>query len=135
MRVLFLADTHLGFDLPSHPRVSRRRRGHDFFDSFERALEPARLGQVDVVVHGGDLWYRSRVPTWLAEAALAPLKRVASAGVPVLLVLGNHERARARPRAVVQLRVTGTVPAGLTAGALRAMSGARNVTLAPPTRR
>lgn len=94
MRVLFIADTHLGFDLPSRPRVTRRRRGHDFFDSFERALEPARTGEVDVVVHGGDLLYRSRVPAWLAEAALAPLKRVASAGVPVLLVPGNHERSR-----------------------------------------
>jgi exonuclease SbcD len=94
MRVLFLADTHLGFDLPTRPRVSRRRRGDDFFENFDRALEPARLGQVDVVVHGGDLLYRSRVPAWLAEAALAPLKHVASIGVPVLLVLGNHERAR-----------------------------------------
>lgn len=94
MRVLFVSDTHLGLDLPARPRVSRRRRGDDFFLNFERALEPARAGQVDVVVHGGDLLYRSRVPAWLAEAALAPLKRLASAGVPVLLVPGNHERAR-----------------------------------------
>jgi hypothetical protein len=49
---------------------------------------------VDVVVHGGELLYRSHVPAWLAEAALAPLKRLASSGVPVLLVPGNHERAR-----------------------------------------
>jgi DNA repair exonuclease SbcCD nuclease subunit len=34
------------------------------------------------------------VPAWLAEAAFAPLKRVAASGVPVLLVPGNHERAR-----------------------------------------
>lgn len=94
MRVLFLADTHLGFDLPSRPRVVRRRRGHDFFDNFERALRPALAGDVDVVVHGGDLFYRSRVPAWLVEAGLSPLKRVASTGVPVLLVPGNHERAR-----------------------------------------
>jgi DNA repair exonuclease SbcCD nuclease subunit len=47
-----------------------------------------------VVVHGGDLLYRSRVPAWLAEAALAPLKRLAESGVPVLLVPGNHERSR-----------------------------------------
>jgi exonuclease SbcD len=94
VRVLFLSDSHLGFDLPSRPRVVRRRRGEDFFDTFERALEPAGRGEVDVVIHGGDLLYRSRVPLWLAERALAPLKRVASAGVPVLLVLGNHERAR-----------------------------------------
>lgn len=94
MRLLFLSDTHLGFDLPTRPRVERRRRGQDFFDSFERALQPALRGEADVVVHGGDLLYGSRVPAWLAEAALAPLKRVASHGIPVLLVPGNHERAR-----------------------------------------
>jgi DNA repair exonuclease SbcCD nuclease subunit len=72
----------------------RRRRGDDFFDNFDRALEPARTGQVDVVVHGGDLLYRSRVSASLVEAALAPLKRLAAAGIPVLLVPGNHERSR-----------------------------------------
>ena len=94
MRVLFVSDTHIGFDWPARPRVVRRRRGDDFLENFERALEPARTGQADVVVHGGDLLYRSRVPAWVAEAALAPLKRVASSGVPVLLVPGNHERGR-----------------------------------------
>ena len=94
VRVLFVSDTHLGFDLPSRPRVVRRRRGDDFFRNFERALEPARVGEVDVVVHGGDLLYRSRVPAWLAEAALAPLRRLAESGVPVLLVPGDHERSR-----------------------------------------
>lgn len=94
MRVLFVSDTHLGFDLPQHPRVERRRRGHDFFRNFELALEPARRGEVDVVLHGGDLLFRSRVPGSLVASALEPLKRVASAGVPVLLVPGNHERSR-----------------------------------------
>ncbi len=92
MRVLFVSDTHLGIDMPARPRVVGRRRGPDFFDNFERALEAAR--DADVVVHGGDLLYRSRVPAWLAEAALAPLKRIASSGTPVLFVPGNHERAR-----------------------------------------
>ena len=94
MKVLFVSDTHLGLDLPARPRVTRRRRGGDFFRNFELALEPALRGEVDVVLHGGDLLHRSKVPAWLAEAALAPLKRVASIGVPVLLVPGNHERAK-----------------------------------------
>lgn len=93
MRLLFVSDTHLGFDLPSRPRVERRRRGPDFFRNFELALAPALAGEVDAVLHGGDLLFRSRVPGWLAEAALAPLKRVAARGVPVLLVPGNHERS------------------------------------------
>jgi len=94
MRVLFVSDTHIGLDWPARPRVVRHRRGDDFFLNFERALEPARTGEVDVMVHGGDLLYPSRVPAWLAETALAPLKRLASSGVPVLLVPGNHERGR-----------------------------------------
>jgi DNA repair exonuclease SbcCD nuclease subunit len=93
VRVLFVSDTHLGFDLPARPRVDRRRRGRDFFACFERALEPARRGDADVVVHGGDLLYRSRVPASLVGRALEPLVRVADAGVPVLLVPGNHERS------------------------------------------
>lgn len=93
LRVLFVSDTHLGLDLPLRPRVDRRRRGHDFFACFERALEPALRGEADVVVHGGDLLYRSRVPAWLVQRALEPLLRVAAGGVPVFLVPGNHERS------------------------------------------
>ena len=94
MRLLFLSDTHLGLDLPARPRVVRLRRGPEFFESFERALAPARAGEVDAVLHGGDLLYRSRVPAWLSDAALAPLRRIADQGVPVLLLAGNHERGR-----------------------------------------
>jgi exonuclease SbcD len=93
-RVLLLADTHLGFDLPFHPRINRRRRGHDFFANFERALQPALRGEVNVVVHGGDLLYRSKVPPALVDMALAPLVRVAERGVPLYIVPGNHERSR-----------------------------------------
>ena len=94
VRVLLVADTHLGFDLPVRPRIERPRRGPDFFANFERALRPARQGKVDLVVHGGDLFFRSKVPAGLVEMALAPLVRVAGAGVPVYLVPGNHERSR-----------------------------------------
>lgn len=92
-RVLFLADTHLGFDLPFRPRIQRRRRGFDFFNNFETALQPAFNAEVDCVVHGGDIFYRSKVPTRLAEMVFEPLKRVADKGVPVYLVPGNHERS------------------------------------------
>jgi len=92
--ILLLADTHLGFDLPFRPRVERRRRGHDFFANFKRALEPAMKGEVDLVVHGGDLFFRSRIPDSLVQMAMAPLTEVAAGGVPVFLVPGNHERSR-----------------------------------------
>ena len=93
IKVLLLADTHLGFDLPSRPRSERRRRGPDFFAMTRLALEPALRGEVDLVVHGGDLLYRSKVPASLVQAALEPLLEVADRGVPVVLVPGNHERS------------------------------------------
>ncbi len=91
IRILFLADTHLGFDFPFSPRVQRRRRGPDFFRNFKQALEPAHRGEVDLVVHGGDIFYRSKIPARLVEMAFEPLKAVADKGVPVYIVPGNHE--------------------------------------------
>jgi len=80
IRVLLLADTHLGL-------------GEEFFANFERALQPALRGDVDLVVHGGDVFYRSRVKPSLVLRAFDPLKRIADAGVPVFVVPGNHERS------------------------------------------
>ena len=79
IRVLFLSDTHLG--LPGH------------FAPFERALQPAFRREVDLVVHGGDVFYRSRVKPTLVLTAFAPLKKIADSGVPVVVVPGNHERS------------------------------------------
>ena len=92
LRILFLSDTHLGLDLPSRPRVERPRRGDDLFESFERALEPVTRGEAKVLVHGGDLIFRSRVPAWLAERVFARLAALADEGVDVFWVPGNHER-------------------------------------------
>jgi DNA repair exonuclease SbcCD nuclease subunit len=93
VRILFIADTHLGYDLTLRPRIKRRRRGPEFFANLERALAPALKHEVDCVLHGGDLLYRSKVPPRLVEMAFEPLKRVADQGVPVYLVPGNHERS------------------------------------------
>jgi exonuclease SbcD len=94
LRILFFADTHLGFDLSLNPRIQRRRRGHDFFANYRKALEPARMGLADAVIHGGDLLYRSRVPARLVDMALSPLKEVADKGVDIFIVPGNHERSQ-----------------------------------------
>jgi len=93
-KLLFLADSHLGFDYPFRPRIERRRRGEDFFKNYERALEPARKGEVHAVIHGGDLLFRSKVRAQLVDMAMMPLKEIADQGVKIYLVPGNHERSR-----------------------------------------
>jgi DNA repair exonuclease SbcCD nuclease subunit len=94
IRLLLLADTHLGFDLPVNPRINRRRRGHDFLANYAAALQPALDGNVDLVVHGGDVFNRSRPVSSVVWQAFEPLTRVAEKGVPVYVVPGNHERGR-----------------------------------------
>ena len=93
LRILLLADSHLGLDLPVRPRVERRRRGHDFLANYAAALAPGLAGEVDIVVHGGDIFDRPRVPVGVGYRAFEPLRRIADRGVPVLVVPGNHERS------------------------------------------
>jgi DNA repair exonuclease SbcCD nuclease subunit len=92
LRVLLLADSHLGFDTPARPRVARRRRGPDFERCYRLALEHAFAEPFDLVVHGGDVFHRSRVPLGVVEAAFEPLKQLADRGTAVVVVPGNHER-------------------------------------------
>ncbi|MBD3367265.1 MAG: metallophosphoesterase [Candidatus Eisenbacteria bacterium] len=94
MSILFLADTHLGFDQPVRPRVRRRRRGPDFLASFRRVLTRAVDARVDLVVHGGDLFFRSRVPDDIVDLVYGELLSFAEHGIPLVVVPGNHERSR-----------------------------------------
>lgn len=94
VRILLLADSHLGFDLPLTPRVQRRRRGADFMAMYHQALAPALAGEADLVVHGGDLFHRARPHHTLVAQALRPLMEIAERGSPVFVVPGNHERSR-----------------------------------------
>lgn len=92
-KILFVADTHLGFDYPFKPRVERRRRGDDFFANYRAVLARALEERVDCVIHGGDILYRSKVPAQLVRMAFEPLAEIAGQGIPVFVVPGNHERS------------------------------------------
>jgi DNA repair exonuclease SbcCD nuclease subunit len=94
LRLLFLADTHLGFDQPVRPRVERRRRGPDFLANFRRALADAVDQQMDLVLHGGDLFFRSKVPAAIVDQIYEELLAFAEHGIPLVIVPGNHERSR-----------------------------------------
>ncbi len=102
LRILFFSDTHLGFDDPVSPRVQRRRRGPDFMKSFLDVLSRAERTRPDLVLHGGDLFYRSRIPASLVEITFGHLIRVADQGIPILIVPGNHERG-AIPRGLLAI--------------------------------
>ena len=94
LKILFFADSHLGFDLPLRPRIERRRRGFDFFANFEAILKAAVAEKVDLIVHGGDLFFRAVLPNALVTKVALPMAEVAESGIPIFIVPGNHERSR-----------------------------------------
>ena len=75
--MLFFSDTHLGLDWPSRPKVERPRHGDALYANAERAVMRALAGDIDLVVHGGDVFHRPTVPLWVAERGYSLLKRVA----------------------------------------------------------
>ena len=94
IRLLFLSDSHLGFDMPMRNGTGKRRRGDDFFRVFDEALKPAMNGDMDLVLHGGDLFFRSRIPVWLTREVLKRIQELSKRGVPFCFVPGNHERSQ-----------------------------------------
>ena len=93
IRFIFFSDSHLGYDYPFRPRVERRRRGEDFFRNFDLVLERAIEEKVDFLIHGGDLFYRSKIPEKLVWMVFQRIFRVADHEIPVYIVPGNHERS------------------------------------------
>lgn len=94
IKVLFFADTHLGFDYPIRPRINRRRRGWDFFSNYQSILDTAIEEGVDALVHGGDVFFRSKIPAQVIQKAYEPLLPVLEHGIHLFVVPGNHERSR-----------------------------------------
>jgi DNA repair exonuclease SbcCD nuclease subunit len=90
MRILQISDTHLGARLNARGPVGWCR-ADDHHAALERALAPVFHEEVDLVVHAGDVFDRSRPPRRDVERAGALFRRVA-ARVPVLGIAGNHDR-------------------------------------------
>ena len=93
VKITFLSDTHLGFDLPLRPRLNIRRRGEDFFANTRQVLDMAIAEKSDLIIHGGDLFFRSKVPAPIIDKVYALLFEYAEKGIPIIIVPGNHERS------------------------------------------
>lgn len=94
IRLLLFADTHLGIDKPQKPRINRRRRGDDFERNLLRIINTAKTLKIDLAVHGGDIFYRSRIPPELTSSVFDLLSQFPQAGIPLYVIPGNHERSK-----------------------------------------
>lgn len=94
IKIIFLADSHLGFDFPIKPRIERRRRGEDFFNNFRAILNYAKESNADFVLHGGDFFFRAKVPQKIVDLSYSILLEFAENNIPFIIVPGNHERSK-----------------------------------------
>ena len=88
-RVIHTSDTHIGYS-QYHSPVRRQ----DFLDAFDAVIDDAVDGDVDAVVHAGDLFHDRRPELADLMGTISVLRRLDDAGIPFLAVVGNHESTR-----------------------------------------
>jgi len=101
IRVLHFADIHMGVENYTRvdPATGLSQCLLDFQRSFDEVVDFALGNEIDLVVFSGDA-YKSREPSQTHQREFARrIARLASAGIPVFLLVGNHDLPNAVGRA------------------------------------
>ncbi len=103
LRIAHLADTHLGYRAlgRADPDTGRNQRALDIERAFEAAVDRILASEVNLVIHAGDVFHHTR-PSWSAlRCFVRQMRRIEVAGLPCVVIGGNHDTPR--------LRTTGSV--------------------------
>lgn len=98
---MHFGDVHLGVETYGkyNPETGLNTRLEDFTAALNQAVDIALEHQVDLAVFAGDA-YKARDPNQTHQRAFAfCLKRLTDAGVPVAMLVGNHDIPNTRGRA------------------------------------
>jgi len=93
IKLLHFADLHLGVENYGRidPSTGLSTRVLDFLRAFDRVVDYALENDVDLVIFAGDA-YRTRDPTPTYQREFARrIRRLSAAGIPTVLVAGNHD--------------------------------------------
>lgn len=101
MRILHFADAHI--DIATHgrhdPATGLAIRTLDFLKALDTIVDTAIQERVDLVIFAGDAYKdRTPVPTFQREWGKR-MMRLSEAGIPTLLLVGNHDLSPASGRA------------------------------------
>jgi exonuclease SbcD len=88
MRFMHVADIHLGYQ-----QYGSKERFDDFSHAFFHIVDQATEQQVDFVLIAGDLFEKRTVDPLAMRVAIEGFRRLRDAGIPVIAVEGNHEKA------------------------------------------
>jgi len=101
VKILHFADLHLGVESYGHidPATGLSSRLLDFLNALDQVVDYAVERRVDLVLFCGDA-YRSREPTQTQQREFAKrINRLSTNGVPIFLLVGNHDLPNAIGRA------------------------------------
>ncbi len=110
INLLHLADIHIGMENYGRldPKSGLNSRVVDFLRRMSQVIDLALEREVDVCIFAGDAYKNQRPnPTFQREFARR-IKRLAGEGVPVVLLVGNHDMATA-DRAASSLDIFGVL--------------------------
>jgi exonuclease SbcD len=110
MRILHFADLHLGVETYGRvdPATGLSTRLLDFLRALDELVDYAVGERVDLVLFCGDA-YKSRDPSQTHQREFARrVRRLVDAGIPVFLLVGNHDLPAAVSRAT-SLEIFGTL--------------------------
>jgi len=91
MRFMHVADIHLGYQ-----QYGSKERFNDFGAVFFHVVEQAIEQQVDFLLVAGDLFEKRTVDPLAMRVAVEGFRMLQKAGIPVIAVEGNHEKAHYR---------------------------------------
>lgn len=94
MRLVHLADTHLGHRQFRRTVNGRNEREQDIYDAFGRAIERIIELRPDVVVHAGDLFDGFHPSNAALAVALDGFGALRRERIPVICIAGNHSTPR-----------------------------------------
>ena len=92
MRILHFSDTHLGYQAFDHVNTAGiNAREQDVYDAFERVVDRILDIKPDLVLHSGDFFHRPSPSNRPLTIGLEQLRRIGNAGIPTVIIAGNHE--------------------------------------------
>ncbi len=101
MRLLHFSDIHIGMENYGRvdPATGLSSRLGDFLAAFDQVVDYALANDVDLVIFSGDA-YKTRDPSPTHQREFAKrIRRLVDGGLPVFLLVGNHDLPNALGRA------------------------------------
>ena len=98
MHLIHIADTHLGLAAFNRldPESGMNLREKQVYNNFLSAIDVIIRQKPDVLVHAGDLFDTVKPKTRAYTTVLEALDRLHTAGIPFIVIAGNHSMVKTR---------------------------------------